>query len=524
MKKIIAILACFLVLSSNSMSQTMEIIQVDVNSEYDDFASSLVRNGRFLHFTSDRDDGNQKVFVVERTSEGWAFPDEMEGDINDAFQAGSITLTPNGQYVIFAAYEHDEYSYGRTDLYSARKSFGEWTDIQNLGDNVNSEYWDSQPTMTSDGRTLYFVSDRPGGKGGLDIYVSQRNKEGSWGKAVNAGSVINTNNDEMAPVMQVDNRTMTFASNKSGGKGGYDIYNTKISGNSFSTPKNIGSPINSAYDDFFLHNVANSKKIYFSSNRSGGTGEIDLYMAIPYKASGKKKDVINLSDREFEIKSYDGNVVYDNYDYTYVEGDPVYIVDGVVYDQISNEPIGTEIIVTDLRTGQKYGDFRSDDITGEYYVVLQPGRDYSITAQKDGYLFLSEIYELSKKTKGDEVKNDMFLSPIEGGHTRLLIFFDFDKFDLKDQSIPELERVIEFLRRYPEVRIVIEGHTDDVGGADYNDKLSMDRANAVRNYLINGGIDGGRVQTEGFGKTKPLIKGTSDSARAKNRRVEMRIL
>ena len=523
-KYFISLLLGLLIIGNDMLGQKIEIAPLDVNSSYDDFAPALVRNGRFMYFTSDRDDDRQRVYEVERTSGGWDIPEEMDDAINDGIQNGAVAMTPNGQYIIFAAYEHSEGTIGRTDLYSARKVYGDWEQVTNLGEDVNTEYWDSQPSLSVDGRTLYFVSNRPGGKGGIDIYISKRNKDGSWGKAKNAGSTINTKHDDMAPVILADNKSFTFASNKPGGHGGFDIYHCRVSGNSFSDLKNIGMPINSKYDDFFYHTVANSQKSYFTSNRKGSEGQLDLFMAIPYVDDGSKKKVIDLNDSELEIIAYDDEVVYENYNLSKVNGDPVYIVNGKVYDKETNEPLGADIIVTDLRTGQMYADFRSDDITGDYFVVLQPGRDYSITAQKDGYLFVSDIYELSDADGGKEAEKDMMLSPLEGGHTRLLIFFDFDKKDLKDQSIPELERVIEFLKENSDVRIMIEGHTDDVGGDDYNDKLSKDRAEAVKKYIVDAGIGAGRIETTGFGKREPLVEGKSDEARAMNRRVEMRIL
>lgn len=466
-------------------AQKLEIKSVDFNTDGDDFSTCFTNNGRFLFFTGD-DGGGQRVLMTERTSGGWADPWEVGGDVNDADQIGAVAVTPDGQFMIFAAYDHKYASLGRTDLYSARKKYGVWTEVENLGTNVNSEYWDSQPTLTSDGNTLFFVSDRPGGLGGTDVFMSSRTK-GGWSKAVPLPQPVNTPNDEMSPVMGGDNKSMTFASNREGGFGGFDIYFTKYNGNSFSKPSNAGQPINSSADEYFYASQQNTNIAYFSSDRAGGQGGIDIYMAVPNPFMS--------------------------------EG--VVIVSGNVLDEQNKNPLGAKIIITDLKTGKKVADFRSDDQTGAYSVILQPGSVYSITATKEGYVFYSDKFEVPPTEKGREIQMDVYLSP---NSTRLLLFFDFDKTDLQNESIPELERVIEYLKDNPGQKIALEGHTDDVGSDDYNDNLSLNRANAVKNYIVQGGIDGSRITTKGYGKRKPLIKDTTEEARSRNRRVEMKIL
>lgn len=485
MRRIIYFFVLALILTGSLAAQKLEIMPVDFNTDGDDFSTCFTNNGRFLFFTGDDGDG-QKILLTERTSGGWASPKQLRDEVNDGDEIGAVAVTPDGQFMIFAAYSHNVPPIGRTDLYSARKVFGVWTDIQNLGPNVNSEYWDSQPTLTSDGNTLFFASDRPGGLGGVDIYMCSRTRDG-WSRASNIGSNINTSYDEIAPVIAADNKSMTFASNRSEGFGGFDIYFSKYSGISFTRPANANQPINSSADEFFYTSLPNTNIAYFSSDRAGGRGGIDIYMAVPNPFMS----------------------------------DAVTIVSGTVYDEQNKNPLGAKVIVTDLKSGKKVADFRSDDQSGAYSVVLQPGGVYSITASKEGYVFYSDRFEVPPSAKGSEETKDIYLSP---NSTRLLLFFDFDKTELQNESIPELERIIEYLKENPRVRISLEGHTDDVGTDDYNDKLSLDRANQVKNYIVTGGIEGSRISTQGYGKRKPLIKDTSAEARARNRRVEMRIL
>lgn len=487
MKNVLTI-ALFLFAAVCLNAQDIVVTPVDFNSSSDDFASAPARNGRMIFFTTDRD-GMQKIYYVERTSGGWSRAKEIRGNVNEGEMNGSATLTPGRSVMLFASYKHTAWSVGRTDLYSSLLIDGERTEIENLGRNVNSDSWDSQPSLTSDGNTLYFASDRPGGYGGTDIYVSRKTING-WSIPENLGPTINTSSDEMSPVIGDDMKTFTFASNRGGGYGGFDIYFAKLNGGNFSSPIIAPEPINSNADEYFYYPLSNSDRAYFSSNRSGGAGELDVYQAAP--------------------NPYPTDAV------VYAEGKSL--------DASNMRPIGCKIIVTDLVTSKKIAEFMSDGRTGDYFVALQPGRNYSITAERPGYLFYSEAFRLPPTDEGYSVEKNLLLSPIEAGRTRLLVFFDFDKSNLQDESIPELERIVEFLRSNPGVSIMLEGHTDDVGSDDYNDKLSLDRAASVKAYLTNAGIKPTRIQTKGLGKRNPLVQGTDDASRAMNRRVEMLIL
>ncbi|MFW5701769.1 MAG: OmpA family protein [Bacteroidota bacterium] len=480
------IIILLLICSSAMNAQRVQITPVDFNSAMDDFAPELTRHDRFMYFTSDREDGRQQVFVVEKTSGGWTAPDEIEGRVNVGIQNGSVAITPDGQFMVFAAFEYPIAGSGRTDLYSARKVDGRWTDVENLGPTVNSEYWDSQPTISSDGNMLIFASDRPGGYGGTDIWMCYRDPDG-WSKPRNMGNQVNSAGEDMAPVIAWDNKTLYFASDRPGGIGGMDLYMGKIEGKNTSGVKNLGAEINTAADEYFYNPVTNTDVAYFSSNRPGGSGALDIYMAVP---------------NPFPPQS-------------------VVMVEGKVRDKETGDPIGARLIITDLTTGRAIADMYSDDVNGAYTVVLQPGGVYSITATRPGYLFYSDRYEVPPTAEGYTLTNDIDLSKAK---VRLLVFFDFDKATLKNESRPELERVIEFMRENPDLQIQLHGHTDDVGSPQYNKELSEKRAKAVADYLIDAGISGSRISTKGFGKTQPLVEETTEEARAKNRRVEMIIV
>lgn len=484
MKKILLLI--FLASCVNLFTQQIVVEPLQINSSLDDFSSPITKHSNEMYMTSERD-GTQKIYKVERSGSNWRIVDEVSRDVNSGSHNGAVALTPDGQYMIFSAYEHNVPGSGRTDLYSARRIEGEWTDVQNLGVAINSEYWDSNPSLSSDGMTLYFASDRPG-KGGTDLYYSQRTREG-WTKAMPINS-LNTASDELSPFIGADNNTFTFASNRSGGEGGYDIYFSKKSGDNFSSPRNAGNVINTSADEYFYVINPNTDFAYFSSSRQGGKGALDIYSAVPNPHPS----------------------------------DEVVFVSGIVRDAMTRAPLGSEIIITDLETGDETAYLRSDDETGEYFAVLQPGKEYSVTSERAGYVFYSERFKIPANISENDLKKDIFLNPIGSGKTRLLVFFDFDKASLKNESKPELQRVIDFLRKNPELKIELHGHTDDQGTNEYNDKLSTDRAKSVKKYLVDGGVQENRIVTKGFGKRDPLINSTTEVARAQNRRVEMVIV
>ncbi len=475
-----------LLVAASSYAQEVRLFPLPSNTSQDEFAPSITNHGRTLFFTREVRGKGQRLTSKQRSSDGWTSDDLVRGDVNDATHAGSAALTPDGQMMIFAAYEHDEKSFGRTDLYVARLQNGKWKDVTNLGPSVNTDAYDSQPTLSADGRTLYFVSDRPGGQGGTDIYTSSFDGS-NWSKAVPL-SGVNTSSDEMSPTIAADGTTLYFGSNRPGGQGGFDIFVGKVSAGAVRDIKPMAAPINTSADELFYMGVPNSDQAFVS--RMNASGDWDNFSVVP--------------------NPFPSN--------------PVTLVEGTVKNKLSGAPVGANITITDLTTGKRVANMRSDDVTGEYFVTLNAGRVYSVTASAPGFLFHSDRYEVPPGAKGATVKQDILLSPIADGSDRLLVFFDFDKTELKSESFAELERVIEFLRENPSVNISFDGHTDGQGTDEYNDNLSQRRADAVRSYVTAAGVDTKRVLAKGYGKRNPVADNTTDEGRARNRRVEMRIL
>lgn len=468
-----------------AFAQNIRIVPVDHNSSNDDFGLTPTNHGRLVYFTSDRS-GEQQIYSMERTSSGWTEPDKLNGKVNSATHVGTCALTTDGQFMVFAGYEHNVDGLGRTDLYSATRENGTFKNITNLAA-LNSSFYDSQPTLSADGRTMLFVSDRTGGAGKTDIYLSTWNgKEWSTPKQVTG---LNSAASEMSPVLASDGRTLYFASDRQGGKGGFDVYVAKLSGLDVTNVRPVGEPINTAADELFYTSIPNSDQAYFT--RATASGDYDNFMAVPNP----------------------------------FPSDPVVLVEGIVRDSITREPLGSAMSITDLSTGKAIATLHSDDETGRYYVTLVPGRVYSITSSRQGYMFHSERYEVPPSAKGSTVQKDIDLIPLSSGKTgSLLVFFDNDKSELKPESMPELERVIELMRENANISVRFEGHTDDKGSDDYNIKLSERRAESVRDYIIAAGIEKARIESAGYGKKNPLAPATTEDARAMNRRVEMRII
>ena len=464
-----------------------EAVQVtpveELNSTGDDFVTGIARAGQEVYLTSSRDGGRQRLYRVVREGNQWGSPERIRGTVSEATHAGAATVTVDGNLMVFAAFQHEVGGSGRTDLYIARRSGKRWDRVENLR-LLNSPYWDSQPTIAADGTLLIFASDRPGGAGGTDLWMSKR-EGGTWSAPVPLRA-LNSTADEMAPVLAPDGRTLYFASNRDGS---FDIFVSRMgTDGTFGRPQKLASPVNTAADEYYYVPLPDQNAALLS--RTTAAGDLDVFLVVP-----------NPNPPE-----------------------PILMVQGIVQDAFTNEPLGATITITDLRTRRKLAELYSDEETGQYYVALPAGRTYSITASREGYLFYSERFEVPRDATTSTITKDIALTPVERGRTRLLVFFDFDKAELKEESLPDLDRLVEFLKTYPSVRISVEGHTDDVGTDAYNDRLSQRRADAVKEYLVKNGIAPQRIQTKGWGRRRPLVQGTTEDARAQNRRVEVIVI
>ncbi|WP_333821417.1 OmpA family protein [Ohtaekwangia sp.] len=449
----------------------------------------------FTRRTSNDPNADEDIVISGKDAQGrWITPVSISRNINSRLNEGTCAISADGRKLIFTSCVGRD-GIGSCDLYETRKIGEDWTVPKNLGPNVNSVAWESQPTLSADGRTLYFVSDRRSGLGRRDIWVTSLDENGKWTKAVNAGKPINSVFDEISPFIHVNNKTLYFASNGLPGFGGYDLFFVEKDSAGWSAPKNIGAPINNHDDQFSLFITADGKKGYYSheENAAGGTRSRIFEMQIP-------------EENQLKYRS--------NY------------VRGIVRDKQTRQVLSAKIELINISKNQIESLVESDSVTGEYLMVLTQGADYALYVNKEGYLFKSLHFNYTETFDFKPVVLDVDLEKASIGSRVVLnnIFFDVDKYELKSTSITELKKIIRFLTENPKVRVEIGGHTDNSGAAAYNRSLSEKRALAVYNYLVSNGVDKGRLTPKGYGPDLPIAPNNTEDSRQLNRRIEFKII
>ncbi len=463
-----------------------------VNTQDAEYFPTITADGETLIFT--RQIGVNEDFWTSKFSDNkWNVAAPLSSNINTPqYNEGAQTISPDGKYLFFTGCNRPD-GLGRCDIYVAHRDGAGWSEPYNVGEPVNSKYWESQPAISPDGRTLYFVSNRPGGVGGYDIWKSTITDENKWGPSINLGPKINTKNDENTPFLHVDGKTLYFSSNGWPGFGHKDIFYSRLdSEGNWQTPINMGSPINSFEEENGLMVSADGNKGYFSSNLPGGYGKQDIYsFDIPESAKPKK-------------------VVY---------------VKGIVRDVETKKPMESEVEIIDLTYKKTVFDDYTDVENGRFLAVMPVGSNYLLNVSADGYLFYSENYDLSKVDLTTPFGIKVDLEKIKTGATITLknIFFGTNEYELLLASTNELQKLLEFLTENPTVEIEIQGYTDNIGSKERNEKLSKNRAFAVYNYLIKNGIAANRLAAHGFGDSNPIADNTTEVGRQKNRRTSFLI-
>lgn len=440
------------------------------------------------------EDDEDLVMAVKDELGRWQAPLSISSHINSIANEGTCTISADGRKLIFTSCSGRKVL-GSCDLFESQKVGDEWSDPVNLGSNVNSIEWESQPSLSADGRTLYFVSDRRGGYGRNDIWFSTLSEDGSWSKAKNLGTPINTQYNEMSPFIHVNNRTLYFASNGLVGFGSHDLYYSEKEDGKWTTPVNMGSPINDQEDQFSLFITADGKKGYYSHEERTPAGV----------SVGKIYEVHIPESQQLKYKS--------NY------------VKGVITDKRTGKVLRAKIELFDIVKNEIVSLVESDSISGEYLMVLTQGSEYALYVNKRGYLFNSLNFNYSEVTDFEPLEKNIELEPALKGSVSVLknIFFDVDKYDLKDKSITELDKIVRFLQENPKIKVEISGHTDNTGNQAYNQQLSEKRAQSVYSFIISKGIDPKRITWKGFGSTHPIAPNESEEGRQQNRRIEFAI-
>ena len=500
-----------------------------INGKYSEYAPVISADESVMMFTSTREgsvggvlapNGEyfEDIYESRHINGQWTTPKNMGEPINTGTHDACIALAPRGDELFI-------YKDKKEDIYYSKKRGDGWSKPKSMGDNINTKYSELSISVTEDEKTVYFSSNRPGGYGGFDIYMSKMDKNGDWGPAINLGPMINTGTDEDSPFISVDGEALYFSSRGHETMGGYDIFISFLEDGKWTDPVNIGYPINTSQDDIYFVLSADGKHGYYASGKEGGRGGKDIYMITMPK--GIDDDGLTAKSTETVATNVEMKVEKQKTD-NLAAGktkSAVTILQGKVIDEISQEPLEATVTLVDNATGEVISEEKSNATTGSYLVTLPSGKNYGIAISRDDYLFHSENFDLPKSDDYQEINKDIALKKIAVGSRIVLknIFFDTGKSTLRPESNTEIDRLYDLLKEVPTMKIEISGHTDNIGSQDYNQKLSESRASAVTEYLLQKGIVGGRLTYKGYGFSRPIAPNDNDENRQLNRRTEFEI-
>ncbi len=490
----------------------MEVMSLgdSINSPFADYSPVVTADESQIFFTSRRPTNSsapvdytgqyfENIYMANKVGTQWGHAYNIGAPINVAGQhAATVGISPDGQTILI--YKDDN---GDGNIYTTHLNGTEWSTPEKLDDNVDSKYWEPSASISADGQQLYFTSNRPGGFGGRDIYMSRLLPNGQWGKALNLGPKINTEFEEDAPFIHPDGKTLYFSSTGHNTMGGFDIfYSTLDSNGQWSTPVNIGYPVNTPNDDIFFFPTTDGKGAYYSSFKEGGLGEKDIYR-------------INFPGNKGEALTVYRGTIISNVDST-----------------SPSIPQNVEIVVTDNVTGEQVGVYHPNSATGKFLFILPSGKNYNITYQADGYLFHSENMDVRDSTAYQVIDQAINMRPLGVGEKIVLrnIFFPSGKAELSPESAPELQKLYELMKTYPGITVEVSGHTDPQGGDKINIPLSLARAQAVVDALVKMGIDRSKFVAKGYASSQPVAKNTNPdgswnrAGMALNRRIEFKVI
>lgn len=494
-----------------------------INSEFPDYAPIFPDNESFLVFTSRRKGttGGKKditdehyyedVYIAYKSGKKWTAPKSIGKKINTRYHDASISLSHDGTSLFLYKDKRDG------DIYESilDTSDSTWKKPKSMGKNINSKYRETSITMTSNKDTVYFASDRPGGFGGLDIYMSVKDEKGKWGKAINLGSKINTAYNEDSPYIMPDGKLLYFSSEGHSSMGGFDIFfSNKSDDGKWGEVYNMGYPINTSDDDIYFVISADGMRGYYASVKGDTEGEKDIYEI--YHPTGDNILALKPEEKKDTVKI--------------LQTQPSVLLMGVVSNKENQDKIAALIKLYEKSTDQRAEEknttvaeeTNSDTQNGTYKAtMIKVGNQYMLVVRKKGfYKYKKEVNIPSNLTK--PVKEDIPLNPIKAGDkVGLKVLFGFDSYKIQPKYIPHLDSVASYLKEYSEMIVEVSGHTDNIGNRWYNNLLAKRRSQAVINYLINKkGVPASQVTFKGYADVKPISANTTATGRALNRRVD----
>ena len=465
-----------------------------VTSEYSEYSPSFTLDQKKLIFTREVQ-GQEDLYEAFLTDSSYTIRPIKA--INTKYNEGAQAISGNGQRLIFT-HCNENFGYGSCDLYESVNINGQWGAPANIGPNVNGTGWESQPSLNIDGTVLYFSSNRPGGHGGSDIWKSELDNSGVWGKPKNLGPQLNSGKNERSPFIHPDGETIYFSSDGFPSIGGYDLYVSHLRNKKWSDPMNCGTPINSPFDDNSLVVSTDGQQAYFSKQKDASLDRNIYKITLPEALKPK----------------------------------PIIFVRLVILDQNDEQAIQATVSITDLSLDSQLDVLRSDE-KGSILTTLPIGKNLSVHINAEGYLFHSENINYPKLKYGQDPYIDtIFLNSIVGASisdiespkiTLNNIFFDSGSAEIKSESETEISYIFDLLSNDGNISVIIIGHTDNIGTPEDNLSLSLNRSIAIKQALVDMGIDSGRIQTIGRGELEPITNNDTAEGRAQNRRTELMI-
>ncbi len=525
---------------NNPVNYSIVNMGPSINSESWDYAPVINADETVMVFTTRRQDGNlnenvfddnfhyEDIFISKKSNGKWQYAENIGSVVNTKYHDSNLGFSPDGKTLYIYSDE------GNGDIYYTNLLAEDtWSPPVGLSENINSSgYNEKSVSQSTDGNTLFFASNRPGGNGGFDIYFSTKNKKGEWGPSKNIGNVINTEADEDGPFIQFDGKTLYFSSTGHDGMGGFDIFKSEYdsASNEWSTPQNLGYPLNSPDDDIYFVMTKDGKTGYYASVREDGMGYNDIYSVTIADASGGVNKETSKKESNVEENQKDSKRDIDKVEVAEVKEDdspdsemPVILMVRIV-DVATNETMDANLEFKSQPDNLVLPANQAEDGIYSFTIIRDEDTDFMLSASKPGYIFSNKRITIPASGETEvTIRETIRLGKAEVGSSKVLkyIFFDFGKATLKPESDDELNKMVNFLNENKYVSVEIAGHTDNIGNDAFNKRLSQLRANRVMEYLVNKGIDRSRLTAVGYGEERPIVSNDDEvMGREINRRVE----
>ena len=521
-------------LMKNPVRVFLDNLGDSINSSYADYGPVVTADESHLFFTSRREDEKggpfssldfnyyEDIYVSEAVDGKWGTASKLGNPVNTRTNDAVAGISLDGQNLFI----YRDVNGG--DIFISKLKGEKWSKPKRLGKSINSEGHESFAAYSYDQKVLYFASDRirddsgfESGFGGKDIYFCNLDKKGRCKSPKNMGTSINTPYDETCILAHPDGKTIFFSSKGHNSMGGYDIFKSVRGPNGWSKPQNMGYPINSVGNDVSFSLSANGKIGYYSSTTSNG--DKDLY-SITFLGE-EKKGIMNTEDNLLSnlAKPIEDEVIEPP---VKIRDNKLTMLKGIITDAITELPLGSTIEIYDNENNDSIVIIESNSSTGKYLISLPSGKNYGIHVKSNGYLFYSENFVVPSAADYQVIYKNIELNKMDIGSKVILknIFFDTDKDSLRNESYAELSRLKTMLDNFPHLKIEISGHTDNVGNATYNQGLSEKRASSVINYLVREGILLERLTFLGHGYNQPIASNETSEGRQLNRRTEFKII